>query len=66
MDRKRFTWEVHLSNGTRRKLHAFWGPEREGTEDAVGVGAMIEEWVEAGKPTKHASEYAVPIKVELA
>lgn len=60
--RKQFHWDVTLSNGETRRVSVYWSPEKEGTNDAVMVAGMVEEWLDAGKPMKHANEFCVPIQ----
>lgn len=67
MQREKFHWKVELaySTGTveSSEVSSFWSPEKEGTTEAVGIAAMIQEWVSAGKPTKHANEFCAPVEV---
>lgn len=53
MERKKFKWEVELSDDrgtvTKRNVSAYWDPQSVGCNEAVGHAARSAAWMATGK-----------------
>lgn len=67
-DRKMHRWNVQIQSATgemvTEEVSAFWDPEHETTDEAVGHTAVIQAWARTGKRTERALQSFAPISVE--